>query len=105
MGKKKHGKTRASSRNGAKQVLGKTRHDASFGIVPVHERDGVRRFLLIQHLGGHWGFPKGHPEKGESPVETARRECFVASHRAVHVRPSFSTKPCVACRSDTMPQQ
>ncbi|MBF5059180.1 hypothetical protein NEPTK9_000688 [Candidatus Neptunochlamydia vexilliferae] len=31
--------------------------------------------FLIQHLeGGHWGFPKGHPEKGESPKQTAERE-------------------------------
>lgn len=53
---------------------GKTRHDASFGIVPVRVVGGVREFLVIQHLGGHWGFPKGHPDKGESPVEAATRE-------------------------------
>lgn len=31
-------------------------------------------FLLIQHRGGHWAFPKGHAEPGESHLETARRE-------------------------------
>lgn len=31
--------------------------------------------LLIQHGAGHWwGFPKGHPESGEEPQETAARE-------------------------------
>ncbi len=48
--------------------------DSSFGIIPVHEHDGVRRFLLVQHHKGHWGFPKGHAEPGESPLDAATRE-------------------------------
>ncbi len=54
----------------------KTRHDASCGVVPVaiEPATGVRRYLLIQHHAGHWGFPKGHPERGETEVEAARRE-------------------------------
>lgn len=48
--------------------------DFSYGIVPVR-RDGAHIFyLLIQHRGGHWAFPKGHAEPGESETETARRE-------------------------------
>lgn len=32
-------------------------------------------FLLIRHgNGGHWAFPKGHMEPGETEEETARRE-------------------------------
>lgn len=27
-------------------------------------------------MGDHWGFPKGHAEKGESPQETAERELY-----------------------------
>jgi len=30
--------------------------------------------LLIKHNQGHWSFPKGHMEKGESDIETALRE-------------------------------
>lgn len=30
--------------------------------------------LLVQLYAGHWGFPKGHHEEGESPFETASRE-------------------------------
>lgn len=48
--------------------------DRSYGVIPVHEHADGRRFLLVQHKGGHWGFPKGHPEPGETPVDTARRE-------------------------------
>ena len=30
--------------------------------------------LLVQHNAGHWDFPKGHVEKGETFEETAKRE-------------------------------
>jgi 8-oxo-dGTP pyrophosphatase MutT (NUDIX family) len=33
-----------------------------------------RQFLLVQHLAGHWSFPKGHPDPRETPLDTARRE-------------------------------
>jgi len=48
--------------------------DRSFGIIPIHVREGRRRFLLVQHKAGHWGFPKGHPEGKEAPIDTAVRE-------------------------------
>ena len=48
-----------------------------FGIVPLTYRKNFWEVFIIQHLnGGHWGFPKGHSEKGESPKETAERELF-----------------------------
>ncbi len=52
--------------------------DFSFGVVPVFKDGDKLLFLLIQHLhkkGGHWAFPKGHPEVGETGLETAKREC------------------------------
>jgi len=48
--------------------------DFSCGVVPYRVVEGRREFLLIQHRAGHWAFPKGHPEKGESYLQTARRE-------------------------------
>lgn len=46
-----------------------------FGIIPLTYRENYWEAFLIQHLnGGHWGFPKGHGEKGEAPKETAERE-------------------------------
>ncbi len=36
--------------------------------------DGPRFLLLRNALHKSWGFPKGHAEEGESPLECARRE-------------------------------
>lgn len=47
----------------------------SFGIVPlVHRQDGWYVFLVQHAKAGHWGFPKGHPEPKEAPLESAIRE-------------------------------
>ncbi|MEG4507216.1 NUDIX domain-containing protein [Microcoleus sp. F6_B4] len=48
--------------------------DECFGIVPIFGKEADALFLLIQHQAGHWAFPKGHADPGESPAETARRE-------------------------------
>jgi 8-oxo-dGTP pyrophosphatase MutT (NUDIX family) len=46
----------------------------SFGIIPFIDKGGERLFLLVQHRDGHWGFPKGHKEAGESDMAAAKRE-------------------------------
>jgi 8-oxo-dGTP pyrophosphatase MutT (NUDIX family) len=48
--------------------------DEAFGIVPVFVNATDTLFLLIQHQAGHWAFPKGHADPGESALETAKRE-------------------------------
>ncbi|MCB1181462.1 MAG: NUDIX domain-containing protein [Chlamydiia bacterium] len=48
--------------------------EQSFGIIPLRKWDKGWKALLIQHKAGHWAFPKGRREKGESPQETATRE-------------------------------
>ncbi len=50
------------------------RQDQSFGIIPIRSQGEETVFLLIQHRAGHWGFPKGHAEPGETPLATACRE-------------------------------
>ncbi|HVP81899.1 MAG TPA: NUDIX domain-containing protein, partial [Nitrososphaeraceae archaeon] len=32
------------------------------------------KFLLLRYSQGHWDFPKGNKEKGETNLETTRRE-------------------------------
>lgn len=46
--------------------------EESAGVIPIHKDSGD--FLLVHHLAGHWGFPKGHLEKGEAPRQAAVRE-------------------------------
>ncbi|MDD4409447.1 MAG: NUDIX domain-containing protein [Candidatus Pacebacteria bacterium] len=47
--------------------------EKSCGIIPVYNIENPS-FLLVKHKGGHWGFPKGHVENGETEEETAIRE-------------------------------
>jgi tRNA nucleotidyltransferase (CCA-adding enzyme) len=49
--------------------------DFSFGIIPIWNDNGVNRFLLVQSkIENEWSFPKGHPEAGETEIQSALRE-------------------------------
>ncbi|WP_017326159.1 bis(5'-nucleosyl)-tetraphosphatase [Synechococcus sp. PCC 7336] len=48
--------------------------DTAYGLVPICATPDGLRYLLILHNKGHWGFPKGHKDEGESDLETACRE-------------------------------
>lgn len=49
----------------------------SFGIIPIFRVSaGDILFCVVHHASGHWGFPKGHPNEGESEIETALRELY-----------------------------
>lgn len=47
--------------------------EKSSGII-VFTEDGDRLYLLLHYAAGHWDFPKGHIESGESETKAARRE-------------------------------
>ncbi|MEK7576809.1 MAG: bis(5'-nucleosyl)-tetraphosphatase [Patescibacteria group bacterium] len=52
----------------------KVKVEQSAGAI-LFRRQGRRvLYLLLQHTRGHWAFPKGHVEKGERSIDTARRE-------------------------------
>ena len=52
-------------------------NDESIGVIPVYKNNkGDYLFLIVLHNAGHWAFPKGHQENGESKVETAHRELY-----------------------------
>lgn len=44
------------------------------GVVFRRGLDGSLTFLLIRDSYGHWGFPKGHLERDETPADAAARE-------------------------------
>ena len=47
------------------------KQEKSCGCIILNEKNEV---LLIHHNAGHWDFPKGHVEEGETEVQTAIRE-------------------------------
>lgn len=48
--------------------------ETSAGIVLFRQLKDQREYLLLHYPGGHFDFPKGHVERGESEHETAFRE-------------------------------
>ena len=50
--------------------------ELSAGAVVFHQdpTKGGRRFLVLNYPAGHWDFPKGAVEKGETEQEAAKRE-------------------------------
>ena len=48
--------------------------DVSVGAVVFREAEGKRLYLILQYPSGHFDFPKGHIEVGETEEMTLRRE-------------------------------
>lgn len=64
--------------------------EKSYGAVIINEK---KEFLLIRHKnGGHWDFPKGHKEDGESSRETALREVLEETGLEVRLIDGFKEK-------------
>lgn len=54
----------------------KMTHERSAGVIVFKEDLFGRREYLLLDYGGHWDFPKGHLEPGESDRSAAERELF-----------------------------
>jgi len=54
--------------------MGKKIYKKSCGVIPVYEQGDKKLFLVIHQNNGHWAFPKGGMEEGESEEKTALRE-------------------------------
>lgn len=50
------------------------RYYHSAGIVLYRIKNGVIEYLLLHYLSGHWDFPKGKIEAGETKQQAALRE-------------------------------
>ena len=68
-------------------------YESSCGAVVYRIEDGRRKFLLIRNRrSAHWGFPKGHIEKGETKEETAIREVLEETGLHIKILPDFVKK-------------
>ena len=51
------------------------KQEKSCGVIAFQQQENTPHILLICHrYGGHWAFPKGHVEQGETEEQTALRE-------------------------------
>ena len=48
--------------------------ERSAGAVLFSDTGSVRKYLLLKYPAGHWDFPKGNMEKGETEGQTVLRE-------------------------------
>ena len=59
-------------------------------VVYTKNESGIIEYLLIKHKnGGHWSFPKGHMEVGETEEETAAREILEETGLKVKINQNF----------------
>lgn len=66
----------------------------SCGLIVFFQNDNAKiEYLLLNYVAGHWDFPKGHIESGESEEETALRELTEEtglSKKDVSIWPGFN---------------
>ena len=77
-------------------------HEKSCGAIVYRRFHGNIEILLIKHINsGHWSFPKGHVEQGETEIETALREIKEETGLDVLIDPSFRETVTYFPRKDT----
>ena len=65
-------------------------HEKSCGAIVYRKYHGNTEILLIKHINsGHWSFPKGHVEEGETEEETAKREIMEETGIDVNLDTTF----------------
>lgn len=77
-------------------------YEKSCGAIVYRKHHGNLEILLIKHVNsGHWSFPKGHVEEGESEMETAVREIKEETGVDVIIDPTFRETVSYFPRKDT----
>lgn len=66
------------------------KHEKSCGALVYRYEGASLMLLLLRHRhGGHWSFPKGHVERGETEEQTAHREIFEETGVQVTLQKGF----------------
>ena len=77
-------------------------NEKSCGAVVYRKYHGNTEILLIKHINsGHWSFPKGHVEAGETEVETAHREILEETSIDTIIDPTFRETVSYSPKKDT----
>ncbi|MCB2290562.1 NUDIX domain-containing protein [Clostridium sp. CS001] len=77
--------------------------EKSCGAVIYRRENKNLEFLIISHNSdGHWGFPKGHVEKGENEEETALREIYEEAGLKVELTSGFRVSIEYPIKQETM---
>lgn len=67
-------------------------YESSCGAVVFRDVGGIRKYLLIKNKrSNHWGFPKGHIERGETKPETAKREVLEETGLHINIIDGYSS--------------
>jgi 8-oxo-dGTP pyrophosphatase MutT (NUDIX family) len=78
-------------------------YEKSCGAVVYRKFHGNTEILLIRHVNsGHWSFPKGHVEGGETEIETAKREIMEETSIDVIIDPTFRETVTYSPKKDTL---
>lgn len=78
-------------------------HEKSCGAIVYRKFHGNTEILLIKHVNsGHWSFPKGHVEEGETEIETAKREIMEETSIDVIIDPTFRETVTYSPKKDTV---
>ena len=72
------------------------KYEKSCGAIVYRRYHGNIQILLIKHINsGHWSFPKGHVEFGETEPETAIREIMEETNIDVIIDTTFKRGRCI----------
>ena len=63
--------------------------EKSCGAIVYKIENNEYKFLLVYQNNGHYSFPKGHVEEGESEIETALREIKEETNLSVKIDDGF----------------
>ncbi|MGM9878924.1 MAG: bis(5'-nucleosyl)-tetraphosphatase [Bacilli bacterium] len=76
--------------------------EKSCGAIIYKCKNNKLYFLIVKHNAGHYSFPKGHIEKGETEEETAIREVKEETNIDIEIIPGFREKITYSPKENTI---